>query len=440
MDWDTLSLNMNASASGTTISQKNLKETGLETAIELREIAIMQFACKTEHGLVNSTFRSQIWPILAGVRAEENNEPVDWRSLAIHRDEDQVALDVQRTQCFSRIKGVVSDAEKAKYRKSLQEIIVRFLRSNPKLSYYQGFHDICALFLTVFSEDTDAAYKTMSIFALCHLRDFMMPDLTMSTHIIRLVPEILYLTDCDLYGNLLLDNIEPFFCLSPLITLFTHDIQSERSLSLIFDQIFSCGSISIVLYIYVALMMSKQNDYLEKIKAMEAEDIFSKQDLVHNALSKFLSTVDYNDIECAINDAHKYLKQFPLDKLPSYKAIGKFSVLRTSSTLSKSSLDHRTLEHRVNQNFEELLDKQLDHNSKLKNMKQASFLAKALSNRKSRQLIKISLTVGILSLVINLLLHKHSENNFIGPFYHKTWLEFSSHNLRPVLKELFGYP
>lgn len=440
LDWDTLSLRMDGSLSRATINQKNLKETGLNTAVDLRDLHILRFACKTKNGLVNARFRSRIWPILAGVD-DDANVVDDWRILPVHRDEDQVMLDVQRTRCLSRLG--VSPQDVTRYRERLNAIIVKFLRLNPQLSYYQGFHDICSLFLTIFEGDCELAYPTLAMFSLCHLRDFLMPDLTMSTQILHLVPDLVRAIDPVLHEDLMLAKMKPFFCLSPLITLLTHDIKDERTLSLVFDQILCSGSIAMVVYIYVALMINRQNDYLEKIKMMELEDMFSKQDLVHNALSKFLADVTQDHIEEAIKDAYIYSLKYPLDNLNSFKDINKFSVLKTTSTFYPESTPCDELIHqRVASDFDELVQRQVELNTRQKASKQASFLTRVLSNRKSQQLIKVSLTVGILSVVINLLLSKHTnDHQWIGPaIYQRNWVEFTCHSLRPLLKEVLGFP
>lgn len=432
LEWDTLSLRLDDSANGPRVLQKNLKESSLAAAVDLRDLRILQFACQTKNGLLNSRFRAQIWPILSGSDLQESETSL-WEKLPPHRDEDQVLLDVQRSQGVS-----VSLEDRDQYRRHLNTLIKRFLRTHPKMSYYQGFHDICALFLTVFG-DTEAAYNMICVFSMCHLRDFLMPDLTMSTQMLRVVPDLVRSIDAELYNCLSLDELEPFFCLSPLITLFTHDIKEEESLSLIFDQILAAGSLSIVMYIYVALMVNKQSEYLEKIELMEQEDMFSKKDLVHNALSKFLSSCTKADIEEAIQDAYRYLPKHPVDKLVSFKKLGKFSVLKTSSTFY-ASLDAETLQTRLDLPYDEILDQQLKHNAKLRNSRQVSFLTKVLSNKRGKQMIKLSLTVGILSIVINLLLSKHSTTPLLGIGNHRSWLDFTQHTLRPVFKELLGYP
>lgn len=374
-----------------------------ESVLVGASLSDIQRLCKARSRLLNSTERTVIWPKLAGLPDEVYGE-VDggWRTQPCHRDEDQVMLDVQRTQFLVRSGLQTKDNEK--YREELNDLIVRLLREHPTLSYYQGLHDIAALILIVLKDrdEPEVTYKFFEMFSFCHLRDFMMPDLTMSTQMLNMVPECISLVDRQLYDELSLESMKPFFCLSPIITLLTHDIKNFSSLCLIFDQVLACGSIGIVVYIYVALMINQQDKYLEKIRLMEQEDMFSREDLVHNALSKFLMDVSLDDVELAIADSYKILEKWPLEKLKSFKRLRKWSVMKTTSKVYVGDI-RKLVQSRAETDFAKLLKKQ---------MMPSPMIVKLLMNEKNHRLIKISLSVGIISIVLSILLNKHHPQRY----------------------------
>lgn len=62
----------------------------------------------------------------------------------------------------------IDEEEKRKLEDELNHVIQHVLRSYPSLHYYQGFHDICSVFILLFGEKY--ASQLMTSVALFYLR------------------------------------------------------------------------------------------------------------------------------------------------------------------------------------------------------------------------------------------------------------------------------
>jgi hypothetical protein len=130
------------------------------------------------------------------VTAAANNEKeAPWESLPPHRDEEQVQLDVNRAFVYypSNHTPKQLDARKGQ----LSNVIVEVLRRHPKLSYFQGYHDIVQVLLLVLGpDDSPNAVRRLS---LLRIRDFMLPSMSGSMPHLHLLPSILYAADRELF-------------------------------------------------------------------------------------------------------------------------------------------------------------------------------------------------------------------------------------------------
>lgn len=420
LDWDTISLKLENSINDPKINQRNLKESSLSTAVEMQDYKILQYLTKTKGGLITSEFRKVIWPVLLGFELLEDEVEPDWRLLPQHKDEDQVGLDVERS--FVYYPQNISSTDKRKLKDDLRSIITRVLRTYPELSYYQGYHDICTVFLLVFEDDLELCFKVLSIFTLVHLRDFMMPNIDVTLKMLKLIPELTSKIDEDLHNDLIMGNLEPFYCLSPIITLFSHDITEFSTICQIFDLIIANGSIGVTIYIYVCLLSNKKDKIFEKISSTQDSDCFSKQDLVHDSLSKFLKNINSSDVSDLMQDLVRYMKSFPLNSLKSFKALSKYSALRTSPIVL--DLNKGILESRIKSTDRTLLSKQIEESSKISTMSHSfynkgfSSFRHIISSKRNQHLLTVSITIGIVSILLNILLNKADTSQLINRIIH----------------------
>lgn len=161
-----------------------------------------------------------------------------------------------------------TEARRKQKREELQDILLQVLRLNPDTWYYQGLHDVAAVFL--FTVGQELAIKLLGHLVRCHFRDATRPDLMAITQMLAILYPLLqavgqessifgrfthpltisfqYLMyhptnvsqcDPDLY-NFLVSLEEPaldvpFFALSWLLTWFAHDVPDLESISRLFD-------------------------------------------------------------------------------------------------------------------------------------------------------------------------------------------------------------
>ena len=117
--------------------------------------------------------------------------------------------------------------------KELSNIVNAVLCRNDRLHYYQGFHDICSVLLLVLGER--AAFIAAERLALFFLRDAMAPNLSLIMKQLSLLYVILKVEDCELHDYLQEMNMLPYFCISWILTWFSHNLKSIDLICRLFD-------------------------------------------------------------------------------------------------------------------------------------------------------------------------------------------------------------
>lgn len=165
---------------------------------------------------------------------------------------------------------------------------------------------------------TVAVLEHLSLF---FLRDFMLPTMASTIDHLKLLPYILKQADSSL--NDLLQDVEPFYALSSILTLFSHDIESFEDTCIIFDYIFASGSMVVPLYLYASMVMSRK----EELVALETDDC----DILHSTLSNFPSPISSNALFDVTARASILLELYPPQKLENWDIISSYSVLKTTA-------------------------------------------------------------------------------------------------------------
>ena len=269
----------------------------------------------------------------------------DWRFLPHHRDEDQVAKDVDRSfiyypKSMYRIavpemsstfmhdisgKGINADKnpdetdQQLDSRKlQLSDVIVQVLRSHPRLNYFQGFHDIAQVFLLVLDDDKNNAARAVGHVSLLRIRDFMLSSLTPSMAHLELLPAILYSVDPKLQQHL--STTKPFFAMASTLTLYAHDIQEYSDIARLFDFLLAQPAV-VSLYFFAVIILSRKSELLE-VPLEEPE-------MLHFLLSKLPKPLD---LEALMAKTMEVFAEHPPERLPwrSWSRISRFSVLKTT--------------------------------------------------------------------------------------------------------------
>lgn len=232
----------------------------------------------------------------------------DWQNLDVHRDEGQVQLDVNRS--FVHYPLEIEASDKAELRSLLENTIRSVLRRFPKLSYFQGYHDVVSVFLLTFIDPkvrTQPTIKSESTvleeskplhdleqlellslvvkrFTLHRIRDSMTTNLDPIMGYLRVTQSILTQEHPRLSSIIAQTSNLPLFSLSWILTLTSHDLTSFEVISRLFDFLL-CHNPIMICYIASAICLTKV-DQIDELIAEAEEEGEVDFDMVHFIMSK----------------------------------------------------------------------------------------------------------------------------------------------------------
>lgn len=230
--------------------------------------------------------------------------------LASHRDERQVELDIQRSFAGFSTGPLSLSKVKGARRRQLQDLVVGVLRRHPKLHYYQGYHDVMSVLLLVLCPDDphpsdiwnsgaefSAVLKSAERLSVFYLRDFMAPKIEPCLGWLKVIRNCIRRVDSD-YAHNIVERAGslPFFALSWLITLMSHELDIEGDLvQRVFDAVLTEGPQAIA-WILAALVSMGSKD-LCAASPGHGEEGDNKEgdagdaDMLHHSLSKLPKTL-----------------------------------------------------------------------------------------------------------------------------------------------------
>ncbi|KAG0226257.1 hypothetical protein BGW42_003793 [Actinomortierella wolfii] len=276
--------------------QKRLRK--LDEAILTGDIATLQRLSVTGAGFVNDGVRRRAWPLLLRTIKGRYKEEIDDDKPS--KDEDQVQLDVLRSFTHLASDPNVRETVRRQRQEELSEVIIDVLRRHPRLSYYQGFHDVCTCLITVLGKESAAL--AAECMALVFFRDCMLDNLEPVLDQLSLMMEIFRLVDPEVLEFLNSTDTLPFFALSWVITWCSHDLQDFSKVARIFD-FFLCFNPLMPVYFAAAVVMSRR----EELFRVERDNA-----MVHTFLTKF--PIDC-DLELIISHAHQLFTTYPPETL-----------------------------------------------------------------------------------------------------------------------------
>lgn len=153
-----------------------------------------------------------------------------------------------------------------------------------RLRYYQGYHDVASIFLQVLGgENTnpvptiggndvirgvglgddplglDLAARVLCQVSYSHFRDNMRHDfLSLQTALKLVLYPLLSRLDKQVHNHLQDCDMEPFFCLSWILTWFSHDVRDTNLCKRLFDAFISSHPL-LVVYVSLAMMLHPIN-------------------------------------------------------------------------------------------------------------------------------------------------------------------------------------
>ncbi|KIP07258.1 hypothetical protein PHLGIDRAFT_127792 [Phlebiopsis gigantea 11061_1 CR5-6] len=211
------------------------------------------------------------------------------RVVEPHPDERQVRLDTDRSFVLYPVVGDLSERESKQ--NELNDLIVEVFRKRRELSYFQGYHDIISvLFLTLPKEVQFPAAEKLS---LHRLRDSMGSSLEPVIGLLRIVKRVLDCADPEYSASLNHTGKMPYYALSNLLTLFSHDMPTLPLVQHVFDYLLCRHPIAVV-YLAAAVLLSRKAE----VQRLQEED---EDGMVHSLLSSLPDIYDdYDDEETSI--------------------------------------------------------------------------------------------------------------------------------------------
>ncbi|KAK0480718.1 rab-GTPase-TBC domain-containing protein [Armillaria novae-zelandiae] len=232
--------------------------------------------------------RIKLWPKLLNVPDGAHQDISELDDLPSHTDERQIRLDTDRSFVLY---PVDTRDDKESLQAELNQLLVAIFRKRPKLNYFQGYHDIISvLFLTLPPEIQFSCAEKMS---LHRVRDSMGHGLEPILGLLRVTQRLLRLADSS-YGELLERNSPlPFYALSNLITLFSHDMPTLHLIQHVFDYLL-CRPPIVIVYLATAIILSRKDE----VRRLQEED---EEGMMHSLLSGLPNITDeYPSLEESI--------------------------------------------------------------------------------------------------------------------------------------------
>ncbi|CDO71045.1 hypothetical protein BN946_scf184844.g49 [Trametes cinnabarina] len=204
--------------------------------------------------------------------AREEHERADQRTREEqpHEDERQIGLDTDRSFVL-----YPDTARRETLQAGLNRLIVSVFRRRPRLHYFQGYHDIVSvLFLTLPEE---LHFPVTEKVSLHRVRDSMGTTLEPVVGLLRILKRILHLADEEFAAILEQAAPLPYYALSNLLTLFSHDVPTLPLIQHIFDYLLSRPPIAVV-YLAAALTLTRR----EEVLVLEEE---GEEGMMHSLLT-----------------------------------------------------------------------------------------------------------------------------------------------------------
>jgi len=162
----------------------------------------------------------------------------------------------------------------------LESLVHGVLCRNPSLYYYQGFHDVCLLFLLVLGETK--AFVVSERVGQFYLRDAMSQTLSPVVELLALIYPLVKLEDPALYAFLEGAGSKPFYSLSWVITWFAHDISKRETVERIFDFLISSDPLMPV-YLSAAFILEQRDQILAQEQDGDVIHGFMSSQLRHHS-------------------------------------------------------------------------------------------------------------------------------------------------------------
>ncbi|KAF5310588.1 hypothetical protein D9619_007740 [Psilocybe cf. subviscida] len=228
--------------------------------------------------------RVDIWPKLLNVSRTASKRAESTTETVPHEDERQIGLDTDRSFVLYPVESKV---DRETLQKCLRELLVAVFRKRPKLSYFQGYHDIATVFFLTLPEELQLL--CVEKISLHRLRDSMGQGLEPVLGLLRVTKNLLQLADPEYARMLEQVSPMPFYALSNLLTLFAHDMPTLPLIQHVFDYLLCRPPIAVV-YLATAIILARKAEAIQ----LEEDD---EDGMIHSLLSSLPDLIDDHGVE-----------------------------------------------------------------------------------------------------------------------------------------------
>ncbi|KXN74121.1 RabGAP/TBC, partial [Conidiobolus coronatus NRRL 28638] len=258
--------------------EQKIKLKLVRESVEEFDIEKLREHCLTKGGLVHNSIRRAAWQILLKNSFNHKRKP----KVSKHKDESQVGLDAKRS--FNSFPKNLSSEKRVIKQTELNSLIKNVLRREPRLNYYQGFHDIASVLLLIL--DSKTAVGCLQNLSIYFLRDYLGSTLAPVIRQIGLVLSLIRAKDPELSRFLNENQVQPYFCLSWLLTWCSHDIPDLTDLARLFD-VLLVSNPSLIIYFVCAVNLNRREEILQ---------LDDDPALIHTYLKQFPEKYDLEDL------------------------------------------------------------------------------------------------------------------------------------------------
>ncbi|RWS30099.1 TBC1 domain family member 20-like protein [Leptotrombidium deliense] len=277
---------------------------------------------KERAGFVCDRLRRMVWPKICKVDVIASSPRPDTQKMEQHPFYTQVTLDVNRS--LKRFPPSIAEQHRLAMQQQLVNLIMRVLMQNPSFHYYQGYHDICITFLLVLGEET--AFHVVNAISKSHLHLFMEKTMESTAHLLEVIPIIIKQENERLADFLEASGVGNIFCLSWVITWFSHVLKNYQTVGRLFD-LFLVSDEYMSIYLTSSIILFKSNEIM-KLNCDLAT--------VHHYLSRTVESEESIPFEELIIEAQHLLMKYPsqyfvenhLKTKKEEQSLQKFSVFR----------------------------------------------------------------------------------------------------------------
>lgn len=280
--------------------------------------------------------RSTAWPFLlhatpsAAAPRGEGREDAAKKSPPTssqpHNDERQVVLDTNRAFVHYPTE---SQQSKERRKKQLTDIILGVLERHPQLSYFQGYHDIISTLQLTLHPSVDTDEEALRVLRACAVkislhraRDAMGAGLQPLTGQLRILRRLIRIADPELAYMIEDASPLPYWAVSPLMTLYTHDLPTLELAQRVMDWIL-CRPPDAVIHLVAAFTLEKKDGVKKLIE--EGDD-----GMMHSFLSN-LPELEADELEPEVENR-------PIDGTRTPPARGSGTVIEGETTSTEPSI------------------------------------------------------------------------------------------------------